>query len=294
MEYIKLQLNSMAMLCEFSASTWTARKLDRKKSDEVVSGAHAKAKGAARVNKNLLAGRGELEELQSFVTKVRDFVYANTLPWSNNGQRLIVTARMPAFDKQMRAYMEEFDTMVKSFVDLYPSLITAQAMALGDMFNRDEFPRASEIARKFAMSCEYLPVPAAGDIRVDIVDQAQEELRERLTFMTEKRVEAAVGDLRNRLKEHLQRMSERLVTETDDKTGDPKSRKFTDTVISGALDLCNLVADYNLTHDPELQQARKVLEAKLSGLTVTTLRDDHAKREDVRGAVQALLSKFEL
>ena len=97
-------LDSVALLCEFNCSTWTARKLDRKKSDDVVTGAGAKAKGAARVNKDLLAGRPELAEIAALVATVREYVHANTTPWSDNGQRMLITTRFPAMDVRMAQY----------------------------------------------------------------------------------------------------------------------------------------------------------------------------------------------
>ena len=285
-------LDSVALLCEFNSSVWTARSLDRKKSDDVVSGAGAKQKGAARVNKNLLAGRPELEEIASLVGAARTYVYDNTLPWSNNGQRLLVTTRLPKFDARMQEFKEEFDNKVEGFVNVYPTLITAQAMALGDMFNRAEFPLASEIRTKFAFSFDYLPVPASGDLRVDIGTQAQEELRARLEHMAVVRVENAMAEINEKLSTHLRRMADRLTTDTKPDTGEEVARRFTDTLVSGALELCDLVADYNVTGDKTLAQARTMLESALNGVTAQTLRDDPAKREDVRSAVNDILNKF--
>ena len=284
-------LNSVAMLCEFNASVWTARKLDRKKSDDVVNGAGAKAKGAARVNKNLLAGRGELEAIGSLVGEARTYVYENTTPWSDAGQRLIITARLPKFDSRIEDYKSRFNLLVDDFVNLYPTLITAQAMALGDMFDRSEFPSASEIRHKFAMSCDYIPVPAAGDIRVDIGNQAQDELRARLEATSNARLNKAMADVTERFVGHLRRMADRLVTEKD-KNGEDKSRRFTETLVSSAFELCDLVRDYNVTGDPVLGEARKALESALTGVTVVTLRDDPIKREEVRVATNTILSKF--
>ena len=102
-------LNSVALICEFNASVWTARKLDRKESDKVVEGAGAKSKGAARVNKNLLAGRPELEEIAQLVTRARNYVVDNTLPWSDSGQRFLMGVRFPEFDKRLEAYRDEFN-----------------------------------------------------------------------------------------------------------------------------------------------------------------------------------------
>ena len=52
--------------------------------------------------------------------------------------------------------------------------------------------------------------------------------------------------------------------------------------------------DYNLSADPDLAHARRLLENALAGVTVNTLRNDLDKREDVRVAVRGILSKFEI
>lgn len=285
-------LNSVSLLCEFNASVWTARKLDRKESAKVVENTGAKSAGAARVNKNLLAGRPELENIQTLVTEVRNYVYSNTLPWSDSGQRLLMTQRFPKFDARINDYHDKFNTMVDEFVALYPSLITAQAMALGDMFDRREFPTADEIRTKFGMSCEYLPVPASGDLRVDIGNTAQDELRTRLDAMADKRVERAMAEINEKFIGHLKRMADRLTTDTDPKTGEPVGRRFTETLVSGAFELCDLIQDYNITGDPLLALARKTLEEKLAGVTTVSLREDPIKREEVRATVSSILNRF--
>jgi len=285
-------LNSVAMLCEFNASVWTARKLDRKKSDDVVSSAGAQNRGAARVNKNLLAGRHELVEISNLVAEARNYLYANTTPWSDAGQRLIITARLIKIDVRIEEYKAQFKEKVAAFEAIYPTLITAQAMALGDMFDRTEFPTAAEIARKFAISCDYIPLPASGDIRLDIGNQAQDELRERLEHLSQQRIDKAMADVTGRFTDHLKRMTERLAVDKHPTTGEDAPRRFTETLVSSAFELCDLVGDYNLTGDTVLAGARKDLEDALSGVTVMSLRDNPTKREDVRTAATKILNTF--
>lgn len=285
-------LSSVALLCEFNASVWTARKLDRAESAKVVEGAGAKSRGAARVNKNLLAGRPELEEITTLVSEIRRFVHEQTAPWSDAGQRMLVTARFPKFNERMDEYIGQFNDKVQAFVAIYPTLITAQAMALGAMFNRAEYPTAQEIERKFGMTCEYFPVPTSGDLRVDVGNQAQDELRARLEKVASARLDKAMGDVTERFVTHLKRMADRLTTDTDPETGDPTARRFHDTLVTSAFELCDLVQDYNVTNDPLLSLARKTLEDKLSGLTARTLKDDPAKREEVRSTVSSILNRF--
>ena len=66
-------------------------------------------------------------------------------------------------------------------------------MALGDMFDRSEFPTPESIAHKFSFRVNYMPVPKAGDFRVDIGNDAQTELQTRLAKLADERVEAAMA-----------------------------------------------------------------------------------------------------
>ncbi len=286
----RFNLDTCAMLVEFNASVWTARKLDKSTTDEVVTNKNAAAKDAARVNKHLLAGRTELDTVQQMIGRARNYVYDHTLPWSDSGLRLLPTVNFMAFNEKMSQFEEEFESLVASFIGIYPTLITAQALALGDMFKRDDYPTANEIMTKFAFRVGYLPVPTAGDFRVDIGNAAQEELKEKLNRMAEERVDAAMRDIRARLGEHLKRMSDRLTT--DYIQGEAKQRRFHDSLVDGALELCDLTKALNVVGDPSLEQARKSLEEALLGVTPNELRKNEHIRQDTKKAVDAILNKF--
>lgn len=287
---LRYNLDTCSVLVEFSAPVWTARKLDRTTTDEVVSNKHAAAKDAARVNKHLLAGRPELETIQKMVTRARQYVYENTLPWSDAGLRLLPTIKLTEFSQKMNGFEEEFEGMVADFVAIYPSLITAQAMALGDMFRREDYPDANEIVTKFAFRLNFMPVPTAGDFRIDVGNAARQELQEKLAKLAEERIESAMGDIRARLADHLKRMSDRLTT--DEIAGETKGRRFHDTLVTGALELCDTVKALNIINDPTIEAARRELEQLLVGVTAAELRKNEAVREDTKKAVDALLDKF--
>jgi hypothetical protein len=286
----RYNIDTCAMLVEFNASVWTARKLDKTTTDEVVATKHAAAKDAARVNVHLLAGRTELEVIQQAVGRARQYVYDKTSPWSDSGLRLLPNISFMAFTEKLDDFEHEFTALVKSFVAIYPSLITAQAMALGDMFKRDAYPTANEIMTKFSFRVNYMPVPTSGDFRVDIGNAAQAELKDKLDKLTQERIDNAMSDVRERLSAHLKRMSDRLTT--DYVQGEAKPRRFHDTLVEGALELCDLTKALNIVNDPALETARRDLEQVLVGVTPTELRRNEAVRQDVKKNVDAILSKF--
>jgi hypothetical protein len=286
----RYNIDTCAMLVELNVSQWTARKLDRTVSDELVANKHAQDKGAARVNKHLLAGRSELEVITKFVTETRATVYNNTLPWSDSGIRLLPSAKFMEFNAQLQQAEDKFYGLVTEFVSVYPSLITAQAMALGNMFNRNDYPHPSDIEHRFRFNVNYMPVPSSGDFRVDIGNDAQEELRKKLSALADERVEYAMRDIKSRLLEHLKRMSDRLTI--DYVQGEAKPRVFHDSLLDGAHDLCEMVQSLNVTNDAQLSDARKALLKAIGNVDVKDLRKDVGARTEVKTQVDDILSKF--
>ena len=286
----RFNIDTCAMLVEFNASQWTARKLDKGATDEIVHNKNAQDKGAARVNKNLLAGRKELEVINKHVGAVRTYVYTNTLPWSDSGIRLLPSIRFMEFNQRMQDFEDEFNKLVADFVDVYPTLITAQAMALGDMFNRDDFPSPADVAHRFDFRLNYMPVPTAGDFRVDVGNDAEKEIKAKLSKLADERIDYAMRDVKSRLKEHLDRMSDRLGVDVVNK--EIKARKFHDSLLDTALELCDLVKALNITNDQDLEGARKALASAINGVDVDDLRKNVPIRNDVKACVDDIRSKF--
>lgn len=286
----RYNIDTCSLLVEFNASVWTARKLDRGVTDEIIYGKGATAKDAARVNKHLLAGRKELEVIQQLVGSIRTYVYENTLPWSDTGIRLLPTISFMQFNDRMGQYQDEFSNLVNQFVTVYPSLITAQAMALGDMFDRYDYPSADSIAHKFDFRLNYMPVPKAGDFRVDVGNEAQEELQNKLAKLADERIEAAMKDARERLKTHLDRMMERLKVE--EVNGKVSKSRIHDSLIDGGLELCEVLKALNLVNDPSLEAARAKLESVLRSVDVSDLRKHDGARTEVRTQVAEIMDKF--
>jgi hypothetical protein len=286
----RYNIDTCALLVELTTSAWTARKLDKNVSDEVINNKGAQAKGAARVNKHLLAGRNELDIVTAHVTSAREYVYHNTLPWSDSGLRLLPTSRFVEFNDHMGKLEEQFTTLVNDFITVYPTLITAQAMALGDMFNRSEYPHPNDIARKFSFRVNYMPVPKAGDFRVDVGNDAQKELQDKLSKLADERVEAALKDARDRLKGHLDRMMERLRVETVN--GKVVRGRIHDSLIEGGLELCEMLKSLNITNDLQLEAARVEVERVLKSVTPDDLRQHNDARTEVRTQVADILDRF--
>jgi hypothetical protein len=287
----RYNVDTCATIVEFNVSEWTARKLDRGVSEEIVAAKSAQSKDSARVNKNLMAGRCELENIRKFVAASRMFVYGATLPWSDNGQRLLPASQFAVFDDAMQKREEQFVSMVTDFVTLYPSLITAQALELGDMFKRDDYPSPSAIASKFAWTLDYSPVPATGHFIIDVGNAAQAELQRKLAERSDKRVEQAIESLFGSVKDHLERMAKQLTVEVGP-DGKERKGKLYDSLLDSGIEICDRIKALNIINDPKLESMRHEMLGLLNTVDMDDLRKAEGARQEVKAKVNDLLDKF--
>lgn len=275
-----------AAIVELNISTWTARKLDKQTSKEVKLSKGANSDDAARVNKNLLAGMDNLKRVTDFVALTRNEFYNLTLPWSDCGQRLVPMAQFFDLKKWINEKQDTFEQLVSEFLRDYPTLISAQAFQLGALFDRNEFPSVDDIAGKFRFRVGFLPLPTTGDFRVDAPKEIVAEMQAQYESMVQERVTQVSQELWARLHDTLKHMSDRLGY---DDTG--KARIFRDTLVTNAVDLCDLLKKLNVTNDPDLEKARASLESALLGINPDELRRDGA-RDEVKLKVDTVLAEW--
>ena len=280
-------IETSAMLVELSISCWTARKLDKRVSQEVDTTNGAKAR-AGNYNKNLLAGTQKLDNIVKFAANVRAWHNANTLPWSDNGLRLLPVENFLPYKERLGEFEQEYNALVQDFFVSYPNLVDAAAFQLGTLFDRSEYPATEAIADKFRFRYVFSPVPSAGDWRINIGNQARAELEEQCNTAISERVQGAMKEAWSRLHECLSHVSERL----EDSGEENKKKVFRDSLVENAQELIEMLKVLNVTKDPELERARMLMAQTFTGLEAKELRESDTARRGVKAEVDAILSKF--
>jgi hypothetical protein len=275
------------MLVDLNISIYSGRKQDKSTQAEVTQSKGSGSKKAASVYKNLFAECKELENITKFQARARAEHYRMTLPWNDHGARLLPTISLRDYQKTMNRYRAEFDLLVEAFLDKYDTLVAAAAFQLGTLFDRNEYLSRNQVAQRFRMDSSFTPLPTAGDFRLDIESTVQRELVEQYERKLEDQLAQANRDSWDRLHNALKKLSDRLVVEDDG-----KKRVFHDTLVTGAVDLCELLTVMNVTKDPQLESARRQLESVLSGVTPKELREEDGTRILTKQKVDAILDAF--
>ena len=280
-----LSLSSMAMLVELRISTWTARKRDNETTMEVNQAKEADP-DAGSVYKYLMAGSDHLKKIEKYAAKVRAWNATQTLPWMK-GIGLLPIENFFRYREQIGTMQSNYYALVQDFETVYPSLVTAQAFKLGKYFKPEEFPPAETLAQRFKFDFNFLPVPESGDFRVNCEARIKADLAEQYEKMYTEKLSEAMREPWERLHGVLTKLRERM---TDGQDGE--RHIFRDSIVTNAVELCDLLSRLNVTKDPKLEEARRMVERALVGVDIKDLRALPSARAELRGRVDEILGKF--
>ncbi len=276
------KLNERAMLAQLNISQWTARKLDRAET-EALNRSHGASDRAARVNKSLLPTSMSLDMIARKATVIRDDYYFHTLPWAMNGARIIKAEAYMEFIVRMRDHLHDWDGLVAQFVGEYPRLKVDAQRALGTLYKPDDYPSDHEIAGKFRAGMSFLPLPDAADWRIDCIDEAMDDLRAQVTRQVQEGLGIAMREAWDRVRD--------VVVKARDRLREPEA-VFRNTLVTNAVELCQVLPALNLTDDPHLEQIRQELERSLCACHPDDLRGSPVLRKDVAGKMDDIMRKM--
>ena len=278
-----MSLSTNTMLATLSISCWTGQRLDRT-ADKAVEKDFDAATGAGRYKKNLIDSAW-LSDVRRIEREARDYHQRNTLPWLDDGVRILPAARFMAYAQAMRGYRTVFESHADTFVKSYGDAVHKASASLGKLFHMDDYPSRQEIRASFGFATRITPTPDAGDFRVAALDQsAVEEIRQSCAAAIDEASRKAVADLYARLREVVQHAYDRL--------RDPEA-VFRDSLVNNIRELLDLAPALNITADPVLDAAI----AEIKELFYTTkpdfLRDDKRLRSLTSTAALDILRKME-
>lgn len=236
-------LQNSAMLANLTIKNWSARKLDRSVSAEVDI-AHS-AQDGGRYNK-LLINKSALDPLTKHAGKVREYHYSTTLPWGDNGDRLLPAKVYLDYTSAMRKFKDESDVLTARFVADYPTLVADARTRLGTMYDAQDYPDVSDISARFGLVVGFMPVPDAQDFRVDVGAEALEEIKQSINASVTERQAGAVKECWTRLFDVVNKL---VVMMTKEKP------IFRDSIIENVTSLIDMLPKLNITNDAGLASA---------------------------------------
>lgn len=275
-----MALQDQAMLVNLNIRMWEARKYDRVATHDVET-KHG-ANDAGRFNK-LLIDKASLSGLVKVTGAARQHHYKSTLPWGDNGDRLLPSRMYFQYQKDMREYRVKVEAAADEFARAYPGLVQAARKRLGTLYDPRDYPPVHLVRQRFGLDTSFTPIPDAKDFRVDVAADDAAKIKEDITRMVGDRHRAAVKDMFARAQEMVTRVHERLTSEK------PVIR---DTLMTNLQELVTLMHAFNTEGDPELQHLEQQLRAMIC--TPQQLRARPEVRDKTAKAANDLLASLKL
>lgn len=292
--YKPKHITSLATACilvNVEARVWTATKQDKETSLEVTDGKKA-SHDAARVTQNLLAGNKKHKAILNKRQEIYNFEQRSTYPWSGS-MNLLPVVSLPKFMKEYQEHEQEFNKLKEEFLADYNQEISNMAFKMGDLFRRSNYPDVETVRGKFGINLYTSEVPQ-GDFRVQISEELADDLQYNYNRQARNLVESVLLKQKESLIQVMESISNCCTVENELVDGElkVKRKKIYDSTIQRALELSEVYSKFNLTDDPELEEARDKLQQLMLRVNITALRDSDSLRGTVKTEVDSILSKF--
>ena len=119
--------------------------------------------------------------------------------------------------------------------------------------------------------------------------QAFEELQTIVAEMENGKISVDELAIKVKRASELIRVCKNKLTETEDENS---VKRYHDSLITNATELCGLLTHLNITKDPKLEEARKSLELTMLGVDIEDIKEHADVRSNVKNKVDEILNKF--
>lgn len=264
---------------------------------------HNATDDAGRYNKLLIAKEG-IEEINRVTGAARTAHYDLTMPWYDDGSRVLPTVHYDEYTKTMRGFRVEYEAAVKKFADGYPQLIEDAKSRLKGMFNAADYPDPMEMSiyvwkknpfGRFMFDIKVFPCPDAADFRVNLAEEHAQDIKADLERRMKDALEHAMEEPLYRITEKVGAMVERLTAYKPAKAGSGKRSEgtFRDSLVENIRELVALLPAFNLTDNKKLTELTARMASELCQHDAQVLRDDEAARNATKKAAKAILAEAE-
>lgn len=259
---------------------------------------------AGNVSKHLFKGNdNRVKTTNSAFSKVYTHVKENTVPWAN-GVYLLNMKTFLQFTKDLRSLRADADRAVTDLVlnwdvevdaDLRRLEAIEAATGKTGLADIDDYPHADDIAARYNIDVQFMPVPKPEDFNQDIrMGVDAEELAEMDSSLNRRLDDAEANAATHVVKQMLEPMSA-VAKKLSVPIGQDGSL-FRETLIGNLVEVSDRMNRVNVSDDPAVQRQIDDLQAlasKYSGNKAEILRHSPQARATAADEVKDLMGKMQ-
>ena len=280
-----MSLHDKAILVSLSTPKYGLNRHDENEARDVAKrhGADSKSIG---VTKRLLQGNPAFDAVRKFDAALHVWNRTQTLPWNDDGTRLLPTLQYDAYMTHMRHARTDRERLVRLFLDNYDAFVQSDRAALGTMFRASDYADRYAVAQRFTFALEVQPVPDGKDFRVTVSKGDMLDLQKNVDARIAAAADKARLDLFHRLAAPLQEIATKLGDGTD------LTLRTTNPLAENLREILDLIPRLNITGDAEIMRFHAAALDKLAHITPETMKGNDLVRSVAARQAQSILDEM--
>lgn len=224
----------------------------------------------------------EYTAIQSFDIKLTTWLDSRAIPCDvgYRGIKLLPLSLLSEVENRLNEAATERTALVSEFLQVYDTERTKAQAELKEFFDHKNYPPVGTVAEKFGIEWWYVTFKVPETLPEGLRQEQQAKLEERFSNME--------TDVRNALRETLNRLMETLVDQLKPESNG-KKRRFYDSSIENLSEFLRLFSVRNVTNDTELNTLAAAAEQIIAGATGETIRKDQSLRASLHDRASEIL-----
>lgn len=282
MSYIST-LADKAVLTKLKRSLYQPYAYD-KKATEQVEQANGVA-DAGRFNKRLLKGCNALKDCQAEFTALYVYFTSNTLPWLDDGVRMLPNAQYFDFAADMRGRIQRCNDAADALSAKWDQLVSEDMKRLGALANAADYPTAAELRDRFSVELRFYPVPSSNDFRTNVSDEDKHDMERAISEAEANVTKHLMGEMLEPVKRFVEKMAVPI--------GD-NGHIFRDTLVTNLQDVVNRLPRLNINNDPTVAATIDDIRGIVNkyGTNPDVLRESPITREQAHAKMKEIEAKM--
>jgi len=271
-------LSEKLMIVNLSISQWSGRKHDKEISRQIEK--EHNTTNAGRYNK-ILINEDELKDCQSIASGARAYLYTQTLPWGDNGDRVLPATNYLKFVEEFRPFKEKFEVAYQGFLQKYLKVKEDARIRLNGMFKEGDYPTTAALRQKFKLAITIMPISEPTDFRVQLDQEEVANLRCQIQNEINDRIESTTRDIWERIKKVVDHMADKLSSQ---------DAIFRDSLVNNIRELIDVIPRLNFTQNEDINEVLRQM--KTLAVDPDTLRTNSGFRNEKAEEAKALSDKI--
>jgi len=280
-------LSEKSLLVRHKISRKSFRKYDKVISAEVAAKHGTDSKESGRYNKILLHPN-YLKAINAAATKAYQYHITNTLPWEDEGTRILPSAQYSEYTRKEREFIAEFNSAVELFILEYSEAKREAEKRLNGMFDPADYPPVETLQSAYGIEITFYPVPDKADFRITLDSEERSKIESDLETRMNSALENAMSDLWARLRESVAHLRNQLQTFLA--AGEGESKRLYSAWFDNVSAIVDIIPALNITADPMLTDLATRAKTELLEYSPDYLREQPSACEKVTKSADDILS----